>query len=209
MLQGWTSFESRLLASKDGRISIDEIARLLPSKTRIEILKALLSRRKKHYKTMDDIQVDEILASYTAGFVDGEGSISINTVTNQQGHRYFKMNVQVSSTSFESLDLLRRAWKGLGAVSVYDRKIKTWHKVACNWVMSGIEAERFLVIIGPYLRLKKRHAKVALEFRKHVVHGTGALTKRATKERLRLALKLRDLNSHTRKGRECQVNGNR
>lgn len=105
----------------------------------------------------------EILA-YTAGLLDGEGSIGIICMkpgkNNNYKLPYHQLHVGIVNTHKGVLDWLKIKFGG--SISRHDKnaKSKTWH-----WTINTRKAAAFLKIIYPYLIIKQGQAKLAIEFR--------------------------------------------
>ena len=148
------------------------------------------------------------LICYTAGMIDGEGSIQINPShpgQKKQKHCYFCLTLQVSSTDGKSLRSLRNDWDNIGSWSMYQPKGNGKNQIAYNWRMYSNDAQYVLEKIVPYLRIKKERAKLALEFNKLKVKNIGdRLTEQQKIKRRKVALKLRSLNRRLGKGPELR-----
>ena len=69
-----------------------------------------------------------------------------------------------------------------------------------TWRLYSWQAEVFLERLLGFLRLKKEHAQVALEFRNLVVYKKNTLSDADSAKRTALAFKIRELNAKTGKG---------
>lgn len=107
----------------------------------------------------------EILA-YTAGLLDGEGSIGIVVMNPSAKNRYklpfHQLHVHVVNTNKEVLDWLKDTFGG--SICVHDKKSKsdTW-----TWQIYTKNAKKFLELIYPYLKIKRKQARLAIEFREY------------------------------------------
>lgn len=143
---------------------------------------------------------------YTAGLLDGEGSIQINPSHSRNGGKcYWNLTVQVSSSCESVLRELCDSW-GQGAITSWKPRGKYSYRRSFNWRIYSHDAEVFLRTVEPYLRIKRENAQVALEFRKHVGFKKGQLTPEVSKTRNDLAMKLRELNQRYGKG-QCKSLG--
>lgn len=144
----------------------------------------------------------EVLA-YTAGFLDGEGSIQINPSKNRKGGaKYWCLTIQISSCVPEVLESLRKDWGNIGSITFWQPKNSPKRRIAYNWRIYSKECEIFLPPLLPYLRIKKAQAEVALKLRKLMGYTKKTLTQEISQERSLLALEMRDLNS--RHGKSTQ-----
>lgn len=103
-------------------------------------------------------ELKETDKAYLAGFVDGEGCITIN------GHRtreFYTYSLRVIITQADRA-MLERLRKRTGIGSIYRN---TAERHVWMWAIVGKEAETFLRAIYPYMDIKKDQADVALQFR--------------------------------------------
>ena len=144
------------------------------------------------------------LKAYTAGIIDGEGSIQINPVIS--GKRYYwGLTIQVSSGDKRTLEELRREWGDIGKVSTWKPKGSRKNRVSCNWRLYDKQADFLLKNVLQFLRIKRKHAEIALEFRKYRGDKPFSLTPQKIKKRKILALKLRGLNQKYGKARVSNI----
>lgn len=98
--------------------------------------------------------------AYTAGIIDGEGSISLLRGESRPV-QYFGLAVQVGSTT---------EWLLLWLESEYGGHIYKFNgnrpksKPAWKWRINGKFALEFLELIVPYLHIKKPQAELAIKF---------------------------------------------
>ena len=102
----------------------------------------------------------EVLA-YSAGFLDGEGHIRIQT----HSRRCRTTMLSVSAVQLTELPLdwfkahfggtVKKRW-----TSYRNSKRPLW-----TWQVSSMQAERFLLRVLPYLQVKKAEAELALQYR--------------------------------------------
>lgn len=110
--------------------------------------------------------------AYTAGIIDGEGSIGI--YPQRQGNKSiaYALQVVVASTD-EWLPLwLKFAYGG----NIHNEKrYKEYHSPCWAWSISTRQAGEFLKLVLPYLHLKRPQAELAIQFqsRKHNWGGKG------------------------------------
>lgn len=101
--------------------------------------------------------------AYTAGIIDGEGSIRIQKhrrVDYYQGHHYC-MVVAVCMC-----DMAVPTWLHLkfgGSLNSYKGR-KQGYKREYHWTITTKNAKKFLELILPYLKQKQGQARVAIEF---------------------------------------------
>lgn len=96
--------------------------------------------------------------AYLAGLVDGEGTISI--YLNQRG--YYITHTSITLTSEDLILWLQETFDGNVHHIKNDRKAE--HQERWKWQISSTLMRTHLPSMLPYLRLKRRHAEIALEF---------------------------------------------
>lgn len=99
--------------------------------------------------------------AYAAGILDGEGHFSITW--DRPRDRYLGM-VGVMNTNRDLLDWLQNTFGG----SIYHRKSpsnKSHWKERYEWRAGNTSIDTMLPPIVPYLIIKKRHAKIMIDFR--------------------------------------------
>lgn len=117
--------------------------------------------------------------AWTAGIIDGEGSIFVMKQGRDDRKREFNYILRVSVQSVDRImsTELQRMWPDGAQFSVQRNGNENWSDTL-KWQLSGKRAARFLKEILPYLRVKKAQAETAIEFqettKKHWKHMTGA-----------------------------------
>jgi len=140
------------------------------------------------------------VVAYTAGILDGEGSIQINpSKRSKDSQRYWALTIQVSSGCEEMLQFLKKEW-GVGSITSWKPKGKKKYRRSYNWRLGSKASRELLTSVLPYLQIKHENAELALEFGNYVAAKKGGLTKAMSKQRSRIALKLRKLNQKYGKG---------
>lgn len=102
-------------------------------------------------KTLGDVD-----AAYIAGFLDGEGCISVYCRTKGVTVKMYAHNCKRSV-----LDWIAET-TGLGSVQVHCKGNEK-HCVSFSWQTNSISVVAVLKQVLPYLRLKKRQAELAIE----------------------------------------------
>lgn len=101
--------------------------------------------------------IDREFLCYLAGFIDGEGSVSLNQPRDRRRRfRFRDPSVEVSSTSLCILEDFRAA---LGGCVCKHKKYKEHHAQAYSWRVSGRKALHLLGLIAPLLRVPKKKAR--------------------------------------------------
>src|SRR3990167_2270479 len=107
-------------------------------------------------------------AAYIAGFIDGEGTITIKR-THIKESRCYDVNLSVSNTNKDIIQWLQDSYGGTFHISTYGND--KW-KTIYRWTLyRSHNLIGFLQTIKPYLRIKKRHAEIVLEMNKFLGHG--------------------------------------
>ena len=112
--------------------------------------------------------LSESQKGYIAGFIDGEGCISIYEFKRiRYLHKQYTAVVRVTNTNQEVLDTLRR-WTGLGIIcsqSIKRTNPKFFNsKPQYGWFLSPNATRELLPVIIPFLQVKRDIAKLVLEF---------------------------------------------
>lgn len=183
--------------------SCDALLPRFPGRTR----NALYLRARKlgllrniHAK-LDKEPPSELTRAYTAGLVDGEGSIQINASRGRaKGTAYWSLTVQVTSSVAGFFEELRSEWSDIGSITSWKPRGKREWRRSYNWRIYAAQAEWFLVAILPWLRLKHEQAQVAIEFREFIgAKGAYGLTAEKIERRQQLALQMQSLNARNGK----------
>ena len=106
--------------------------------------------------------------AYTAGIMDGEGSIGIARHKSKSCKRGYtlELNVQVTSSDEWLCQWLKFSFGGSLSHSINSANNPMWH-----WIIVARKARDFLELIRPYLRLKKPQADIAIQFQKAKRYG--------------------------------------
>ena len=105
--------------------------------------------------------------AYFAGFIDGEGCISIATQGRSLRDKSFvnyRLEVRVGSTNLWVLQLLKMQFAGW--IYPMRKPIKPTHKQCWVWVIYSKQAREVLEVLLPYLKLKKAEAEVGIAWQK-------------------------------------------
>ncbi len=136
--------------------------------------KVSLKDKRKHKEKWDKNLKINILsvedAAYIAGFLDGEGCISLGRVHcyDKNANTTYLLRVQICNTSPGVMD-----WIALkvGYANVCKKKKRNEHyKDIWVWGLSGRRAIDLLEQLYPYLKVKKLQAEVAFEFSKTIAY---------------------------------------
>ena len=135
--------------------------------------------------------VSELDSAWAAGFIDGEGCITLHRNTLNG----YVLRLQVSSSTIEPLERLKEIFGGrLNGPYANKGRYKDSYNRKPMWVWNncGENAQAALRLIRPYMACKGEQADLALEYQVGPRAGRGhTLTaeQRAEKERIREALR--------------------
>lgn len=115
-------------------------------------------------QTQEKLLTGEELA-YIAGFFDGEGSVHIAF----NGARSGLLRVHLSSTDRSAVEYLKDTFGG----SITDYSAKGNHKPISRWSLVSGSAADFLYDLLPYLKLKKKHAMLGIDWQATVRNRGG------------------------------------
>lgn len=118
--------------------------------------------------------INNLELAYTAGLLDGEGSIVIAvskpTEKNKLRTKSHWLQVSITNTNREIIDWLLSTFGGHisdGTKSISRNKQRpTW-----NWRITSRKARDFLMKILPYLKIKRMHAEIAIEFQEYMINN--------------------------------------
>lgn len=114
---------------------------------------------------MDKLEPDETVKAWLAGFIDGDGYISITEKYGCNPHQlspYFRIRVGITNISRAILRLVAIYFGG-SVSSGWDSPDTKKHRVY-SWTIQGNMARDLLNDILPYLKLKYQQAKLAIQF---------------------------------------------
>jgi hypothetical protein len=106
---------------------------------------------------------NELHPAYIAGFIDGEGTITLAITRWLNGRPILQPRIQVSSTDDYILEAMYKQFGG--SLRLPKPNGSSRHKPVYRWdVFSKDEITILLETILPYLRIKRRHAELILQF---------------------------------------------
>lgn len=118
------------------------------------------------------MKCSEVMKSYIAGIIDGEGCIGIECMAPLQKkdgtwirkHNYYTPRLTIVNTSYKLMELLVKEIGGK-----YDTRKKIEGRKTCyRWYIFGKDLENTIQEIIPYLFIKKEQAEIVLKFRQTV-----------------------------------------
>ena len=142
--------------------------------------------------------MEKTFIAYTAGFVDGEGCITLTQKSKLSGKnkRYYSIcpKVVITNTNATILRLMQSTFGGYLAEHVISKTTMAKHypqfqskKPIYQLEFTHQKALQFIRRIYPYLQIKQRQARVLFQYEKTLVRGNNKT--RATHHRQRLQLK--------------------
>lgn len=128
----------------------------------------------------------EAEAAYLAGFMDGEGCVSVS----KTGSRGYNLRLQLAQNApcplFDTLCVIFG-----GSV----RKETSYNgKLHLKWVVFNRQAEEVLKVVMPYLRLKRTQAELGVAFMGLVGRRGKVISEENLAERERIYLTLKDMH---------------
>jgi len=112
--------------------------------------------------------------AWTAGIIDGEGTIAIETPRGELRRAYprlYRAVIRVGNTDPRMLNKLRELWGG-NIRSYHNRHPEKW-KQAYEWMVTNKSVVPILEAILPYLVCKKEQAELTLTLQKRVTGRLG------------------------------------
>jgi len=149
-------------------------------------LKNKLEKEKVNIK-----KIPNSIKSYLAGVIDGEGYVFI--VFNKSTQNY-SSGVYIKNTDKKLLELFA---KYFGGNIFFHRKAKPHHKDSYQWICFGNKAAILCRYTLPYLIIKRKQAKLLLEFSKTLkrkLNDNHKLSKKFRNKRKMLVKKIKILN---------------
>lgn len=110
-----------------------------------------------------NVLTSEEQSAYIAGFVDGEGHISLGRALRNNNTHYFYPCVKITSTDKKILEWLHKV-NGFGIIYTKSKeRLHIW-KQAYDWNVQLEYVYRFLGSLVKYLRIKQLQAELVLEY---------------------------------------------
>jgi len=153
-------------------------------------------------------KLNETEKAYIAGFIDGEGYISIQrTVRRRKDFQlsiYYQLTLKIGNTDLEVLKYINDV-TGVGEIHLYDYEYadNIRRKPVYDLQICGKKAQNLLNEILPYLHTKKESAKIFLKFNlsSKFAQANCQITRLSEKEKISRAIlysKIREM--HSKKG---------
>lgn len=106
---------------------------------------------------------DPVVAAYAAGLIDGEGYIGVS-VARAGGPRKtdsFRIVVKIAMCERGAIEFVARHYGG-SRIALRPRK-NPRHRPTWEWTIRGMDAARLLSAAEPYMHVKQRQARLAIE----------------------------------------------
>ena len=197
----WTASEDSILRDRYAHFTCSEISAFLGNRTKYSVFARVqtLGLRKDRRHDYVSPWPSEVVRAYTAGLLDGEGSVMLQSddyAILDGKCRWWTFSLSIASSVNGYLEDVKRDWN-VGSIKYY-KSVKDTCKPSGKWRISSFEGEWMLRALLPFLRLKREHAEVALEFRSLVSYrGPNSLSAEVVEKRTQLALRLCELNKKT------------
>ena len=142
-------------------------------------------------------------AAWTAGIIDGEGSIFVMKQKRDDRERDTNYILRVSVQSVDKImsTELQRMWPDGAQFSVQRNGNENWSDTL-KWQLSGKRAARFLKEILPYLRVKKEQAETAILFQETTKKHWKHMTETDYKAQVELCQKLKQQKADLKIGKQ-------
>jgi hypothetical protein len=138
--------------------------------------------------------------AYIAGIIDGEGCIIINRTKTNKIDGYIKpykyaLHIKVRTCDNIITPNLKQKLK-IGSLHIC-KAYKKNHRISYEWHTASNNALKVLIILLPYLKLKKKQAKIGIKYqksKKHTTHSGKALSEESYKFQQKCYKQLKKLN---------------
>lgn len=157
--------------------------------------------------------MNETEAAWMAGFIDGEGTLTILKVMVQgSSSPRYRATAQITNSNLEALRIFQQFYGG-SIRNIYDWRLRALNWAQCyEWRCPGGQMQSLLSDIYPYLVIKKPNADIIMELIHSIERvkcnykkggGRAPISEEETNYREGLRLEIHSLN---RKGKGGQAN---
>ena len=130
------------------------------------------------------------ILSYLAGLFDGEGCISISVKNRKNGTIKHELIVQVSMVDEVPVKMF---FDNFGGSFTKSKKDPPKHDIY-HWRLSSVKAKTFLEIIEPYLLVRQKQARIAIQFQSGIRNTCKQTSLEELTRRSDLRVQLQGLN---------------
>ena len=112
-----------------------------------------------------DVAQKELLYAYTAGLVDGEGTITIVYHKPDKKRKIaacYGVHISIANTDVRAFLKIQEVFGG----SIYTVVDRRGYRTVYSWDLSRKNTKKFLTAIMPYLVIKKAQAELVMKFLK-------------------------------------------
>ena len=123
-------------------------------------------------------ELTPVQLAYLAGFLDGEGHFAVQrTAQRSNGKHYYVPILQVVQAGERGIALVEALYAEVGKVGTLQYQDRSNlpgnQQNALQWMLYGAMVEILCFDLYPYLRLKKRHAEVLMDWPHRKTLGLG------------------------------------
>lgn len=103
---------------------------------------------------------------WTAGIIDGEGTIGIAISRANRKPTGYRLNVRVGNTDIRMLNALQRLWGG--SIATSRQNSKHGYRDFYVWSLISLDAQRMLKMVAPHIVTKRAQAQVAIRLQRRI-----------------------------------------
>lgn len=119
-----------------------------------------------------DVTTEDL--AYLAGLIDGEGCVTMCAIRRPNRHPQARLYLDVAGTRPEIVEWIHQRFDGTVWKATARR---VGHADVFHWRLSGHAVVKLLLLVRPYLRIKRRLAVLAIAWERHAP-GRGHLDRR-------------------------------
>lgn len=172
------NFPKLAIDGRSGPLNKEKLKSILPKRSWNSILwKARMLGLKRDFRVVyPPLDISEVDKAYIAGLIDGEGCISLNKQTRKKtGFVNYFPYISIANKNLEILKWIEEI-TGLGKIRRLtppppSKRTEKWRQRPWTWsncytygVNNHASCYRFCIDIGPYMKIKKEHIDLLLEF---------------------------------------------
>lgn len=104
--------------------------------------------------------IDDLTLSWMAGFVDGEGTITISTVAKS---KKYVPKLAVANTNYDAIEQFTKVFGGKVRLKVWKGDEKSNWKPCYEWSITFSKATKAIRLLEPFLKIKNKQADIVLQ----------------------------------------------